>query len=172
MSEIADRYRKLAAGFTARIVEVPDDQWENPAPLPGWTARDVVGHVVEATESYFPSIDRPAPDHPPVAEDPVAAWASTRDAMQAALDDHRTPPAVESSIATELCADLLLHSWDVAHACDLDEHLDPDDVHAVFEAVKPMNPALRTTHAWGPALPVGQGADEQTQLLAFLGRLP
>ena len=47
MSEISERYRKVAAQFTQRVNAVPDDAWHNPAPCEGWVARDVVGHLVE-----------------------------------------------------------------------------------------------------------------------------
>ncbi len=45
--EIADRYRRVAGGFTDRVQAVPDEAWEQPAPCEGWVARDVVGHLVE-----------------------------------------------------------------------------------------------------------------------------
>lgn len=49
MSEIAERYRKVAADFTRRVDAVPDDAWDNPTPCDGWVARDVVGHLARAT---------------------------------------------------------------------------------------------------------------------------
>ncbi|HMQ25825.1 MAG TPA: maleylpyruvate isomerase N-terminal domain-containing protein [Acidimicrobiales bacterium] len=51
MSEIADRYRRLADAFTAKVAAVPDDGWDVPTPCEDWTARDLVGHVVEAADA-------------------------------------------------------------------------------------------------------------------------
>jgi hypothetical protein len=42
MSEIAERYRRVAGRFTDTARAVPDGAWENPAPCDGWVARDVV----------------------------------------------------------------------------------------------------------------------------------
>ena len=39
MSEIAKRYRNVAAQFTRRVEAVPADVWDNPAPCDGWRAR-------------------------------------------------------------------------------------------------------------------------------------
>ena len=47
MSEIADRYQRVAGGFTERVNAVSGPAWELPAPCDGWVARDVVRHLVE-----------------------------------------------------------------------------------------------------------------------------
>jgi hypothetical protein len=69
----AERHRQIAAGFTDRVRGAK--HWDAPAPVTGWTARDVVRHLVE----WFPpflaagtSIE--LPHGPDVDEDPVAAW--------------------------------------------------------------------------------------------------
>ncbi|MDQ6849979.1 MAG: maleylpyruvate isomerase N-terminal domain-containing protein, partial [Actinomycetota bacterium] len=41
----AGRHRAVTAGFTARVRGASD--WDAPAPVAGWRARDVVGHLVE-----------------------------------------------------------------------------------------------------------------------------
>jgi uncharacterized protein (TIGR03086 family) len=66
--------------------------------------------------------------------------------------------------------DLVIHAWDLARATGLDERLDPDDVHAVFEAMQPMDEMMRGSGSFGPKLEPPPGADEQTRLLAFMGR--
>lgn len=47
MTEIAARFEKVAAAFTARVEAVPADAWERAARCEGWVARDVVRHLVE-----------------------------------------------------------------------------------------------------------------------------
>jgi Mycothiol maleylpyruvate isomerase N-terminal domain len=47
----ADEHRTIAAGFTQRVNGAAPDAWDNPAPVEGWVARDVVRHLVE----WFPS---------------------------------------------------------------------------------------------------------------------
>jgi hypothetical protein len=50
---IADRYRRAAEGFSARVDAVPGDAWRRPAPCEGWVARDVVAHLVEWVPAFF-----------------------------------------------------------------------------------------------------------------------
>ena len=43
----ADEYREIAGRFTELVEGVPDDAtWNRRSPVPEWTARDVVGHLV------------------------------------------------------------------------------------------------------------------------------
>jgi uncharacterized protein (TIGR03083 family) len=46
MSENAHRFERVARAFLARIEAVPADRWTSPSPCPGWTAREVVAHVI------------------------------------------------------------------------------------------------------------------------------
>lgn len=180
MSETADRFRTLATGFTSRVEAVPADRWESPSPCEGWTARDVVRHMVGNVATFFGLVGEEPPEGPSVDDDPVAAWAEARDAMQAALDDPGVagreydgfmgPTTLEQSVDRFMCPDLVVHSWDLARAAGLDERLDPATVHEVFEALQPMDEMLRSPNAFGPKLEQPEGADEQTRLLAFLGR--
>ena len=180
MSEISERFRTLAAAFTDRVEAVPGDRWESPSPCEGWTARDVVRHMIGNVDLFFGFVDEQRPSGASVDDDPAAAWAEARDAMQAALDDPdlggreydgffgRTTLA--QSVDRFLGVDLVVHSWDLARATGGDEKLDPDAVHEVFEALQPMDEQLRAPQAFGPKLEPPAGADEQTRLLAFLGR--
>src|ERR1700730_5612367 len=88
MSEISERYGKVAGQFTRRVTAVSDDAWDNPAPCEGWVARDVVGHLVGWLPAFFFDTwgiePRPAPS---VDEDPVGAWKAVDVAIQSALDD-------------------------------------------------------------------------------------
>lgn len=178
MSETADRYRKVAEQFTARVTAVPAEAWENQAPCSGWTARDVVRHVVD-TASFFLGT---AIEGPSVDEDPVGAWLAASDTVQAVLDDpERAQREVETPVgrlaAKQVVArfgvsDLLVHTWDLARATGLDERLDPDEVHRVFEAMKPNGDMMRAGGAFGPEVEVPDDADEQTRFLAFTGRRP
>ena len=180
MNEVADRYRSLARGFTERVEAVPEERWANPSPCAGWTARDVVRHMVETSELFLGMVGLEVPAGPSVDDDPVLAWAAARDAVQAALDDPEKATLAyegrfgrttfEQGIARFVCADLVVHTWDLARATGLDERLDPDAVHELFVGMEPMDEMLRQSGAFGPKLEPPEDADEQTRLLAFLGR--
>jgi len=70
--------------------------------------------------------------------------------------------------------DVLIHTWDLARATGLDEGLDPDEVHRSWAGVEGLPPevdeAMRASGHYGPRIDVADDADEQTRLLAFLGR--
>jgi uncharacterized protein (TIGR03086 family) len=183
-TQYADRYRKVAADFTALVHAVPASAWDNPAPCEGWVARDVVGHLVEWLPAFFFEgqwqVD--VAPIPAVADDPVAAWDALDNALQAALDD---PAVADSERDTPMgrqtfagCLDMIgtndvfLHQWDLARATGLDERLDPDEVHALFVTMEPMDQVLRESGQFGARVAVPDDADEQTKLIAFIGRRP
>jgi uncharacterized protein (TIGR03086 family) len=184
MSEIADRYRKRAAGLNARVEAVPADNWGNQSPCEDWTARDVVRHVVDTSAMFLGFIGKDAPSGPSVDDDPVGAWHAARDAIQAGLDDPSIaskeyegmmgPTNFEASVDRFLSADALIHTWDLARAAGLDEQLDPEDVSASLAAMEAMEAEfgdmMRQSGAFGAEVDAPHDADEQTRLLHFLGR--
>ena len=183
MSQYSDRYRKVAAAFTERVNAVPKDAWDNPAPCEGWVARDVVRHLVEWMPwMFFESPGVPAPTLPSVDDDPAGAWSALDAAIQAALDDPEIAGrefdmqmgrySVEQAVDMFGTGDVLVHTWDLARATGLDETLDPDEVHAMFGAMEPMDEMLRSSGQFGPRVTVPDDADEQTKLIAFTGRQP
>lgn len=183
MSEMVERYRRVAADFTARVDAVPADRWDSPAPCEGWVARDVVRHLVEWMPGMFldsVGIERPA--LPSVDADPAGAWRALDSAIQGALDDPEVAGrevdmrmgrfSLEEAVDRFGTGDVLVHTWDLARATGQDETLDPDEVHRMFEGMEPMDEMLRQSGQFGPRVEAPPGADEQTQLIAFTGRQP
>jgi uncharacterized protein (TIGR03086 family) len=120
-----------------------------------------------------------------VERDPAGAWAVVRDAIQRGLDDPAVatrvedcgPPgrmSFEAAVDMTCTPDVLIHTWDLARAIGLDERLDPDEVRhelAGMTAMPPeMDEAMRNSGHFGPRVKVADDADEQAQLLAFMGR--
>jgi len=182
MTELSDRYRKVAGEFTQRIQSVPADAWDKPAPCDGWVARDVVRHLVEWVPGFFSSSDLRFPKAPSVDEDPAAAWQAINDTLQSALDDPDLAAhefemrmgrvRVDQSIGQFCLGDILVHTWDLARAVGLDESLDATEVHRMFEGMEPLDEMLRQSGQFGPRVDVPADADEQTKLIAFTGRRP
>jgi uncharacterized protein (TIGR03086 family) len=182
MTEISDRYRHVAEGFTERATSVPAEAWDRPSPCEDWVARDVVAHLAESTGSFLGRVGVELPPGPSAEEDPVASWCATRDAMQAALDDpsvaeleYDSPmgrTTLERSVGMFGVGDVLVHTWDLAQAAGLDDRLDPDEVHRLYAVMEPNDEMMRQGTAFGPRVPVPADADEQTQLIAFTGRDP
>lgn len=183
MSEASERYRKVAAGFTERVVAVHPSAWDNPSPCEGWVARDVVRHLVEWVPGFFAHYAGLSfPPMPSVDTDPVAAWHALRDHLQALLDDPEVAAqefelrggryTVEQAVSMFCVGDIFVHTWDLARATGLDETLDPDEVRSMLAGLEPMDEALRQGGQYGPRVEVPADADEQTRLIAFTGRHP
>lgn len=183
MSEISERYRKVAAQFTEHANAVPDDAWDNPSPCEGWVARDIVRHLVDWMSGF--SLGRwgvEPPKAPSVDEDPVGAWEVARDAIESALDapeiatrEYDTPrgrSTLEQTVGMFGIGDVLVHTWDLARATGLDETLDADEVHRLVEVMERYGRLMRRGGQFGPRVEVPDDADEQTKLIAFTGRRP
>jgi uncharacterized protein (TIGR03086 family) len=184
MSEISERYRRVAGRFTERVNVVPDAAWQKPAPCDGWVALDVVRHLVDWIPAFLASAGGPPlPAGPPVDDDPAGAWITLSNGIQALLDDpvasaseishpqagtHR----LDDAIAMFFLGDVVVHTWDLARATGLDETLDPDVVHDMLVGMEPLDEMLRASGQYGPKVEVSPDADEQTRLIAFTGRQP
>jgi uncharacterized protein (TIGR03086 family) len=177
----AERHRAVTTGFTARVRGTSD--WDAPAPVPGWRARDVVGHLV----GWFPDFLNSATgltleSGPSPEQDPVAAWQVHADAVQRLLDGPQaaTPfqhPMVGAMPLPEAVdrfytSDVFMHTWDLARATRQDEHLDPQTCADLLAGMAPIEELLRSSGQYGPAVPVPDDADEETRLLGFIGRDP
>ena len=183
MSDYAARYRRIAGSFTEKVKAVPIGAWDNPAPCDGWLTRDVVRHLVEWLPAFFfGTWDIKQSPAPSVDEDPVAAWEAVDRAVQSALDD---PAVAHSERQTRMgrstfeetfdmigTNDVFQHTWDLARAAGLDETLDPDEVHQLLLGMEPYDDVLRQSGHYGPRVAVPDDADEQTRLMAFIGRQP
>src|SRR3954452_21427487 len=181
MSEIAERYARITGQFTDRVLAVPAEGWNNPSPCAGWTARDVVGHLTEWIPGVFRSVGVEFPPVPSVQDDPVGAWVTVQESIASALaDPDMAAKQVETPFSTQSFAetvdmivtgDVFTHTWDLSRATGQDDTLDPDQLQRMLAATGDMpEEALRGDGMFGPALDVPPGADDQTRLLAFVGR--
>ena len=149
----------------------------------GVTARSIKqANGVQQNDDMLSAIDEAAAERIG-AGDPdslVKAWHDTKAEMEEVLADparaEQTVPGMagpmpfEQMIARFICADLLIHTWDLARAAGLDEKLNQEAVAHAYEGMKPMDDNIRVPGAFGPKVEPPEGADLQTQFLCFLGR--
>lgn len=182
--DAATEHRETARQFTDLVDAATADSWRNPAPVKGWTARDVVGHLVE----WFPGfLNQGAgitlPAGPDVTHNPVGAWKAQTDAVQALLEDPRTPALVlsnphlgdiplDQAIARFYTADVFMHTWDLARALGQPVALDEDRCADMLAAMLPMDEVLRQSGQYGPKVAVPATASAMDQLMGFIGRDP
>ncbi|MGZ4678604.1 MAG: TIGR03086 family metal-binding protein [Ilumatobacteraceae bacterium] len=188
MTEIAERFRRVAEGLTSVIAAVPDDAWDQPSPCEGWDGRDVVGHLVgwlPGPGFLLGTFGIETPPIPSVDDDPAGAWAAVRDAIQEGLDNPLVaqrvedcgPPgrlSFEAAVAMTCTTDVLIHTWDLARAAGIDVELDPEEVARQAAEINDLPPsvdeAMRASGHFGPRIDVAADADDLTRVLAFYGR--
>ena len=180
--EPAERHRLIAADFTARVLGTQD--WQAPAPVAGWTAREVVAHLVEWLPPFLAAgADVRLPAGPDVDDDPAGAWTTHADGVQALLDDPGTAGRtlsnpylgelpVPDAIDRFYTVDVFMHTWDLARATGQDDRLDPGLCADLLAGMEPMEAVIRGSGQYGPRVPVAAEADAQTRLLGFIGRDP
>ncbi|QBI56366.1 TIGR03086 family metal-binding protein [Streptomonospora litoralis] len=179
---IPEHYRKLAAEFTRRVEGVPADRWESPSPCAGWTARDVLRHMIDNHTAMPSHAGMKLELTESVDDAPVAAWHEARAALQEVLNDPAKAAAeydgyfgrisVGSTVDQFLAFDLVVHSWDLARATGQDETLPADEVERTFEMARGLGDNLRMEGVCGPEVEVPESASEQDRMLAFVGRRP
>lgn len=184
MSTPAAEHREISGRFSDLVRRAAPEAWDHPAPVDGWTARDVVGHLVEWFPAFLESgTGIVLPAGPVVADDPVGAWDTHADAVQALLDDPETPSKVlsnphlgeiplDQAVARFYTADVFMHTWDLARATDQPVPMDEDRCAAVLAGMEPMDEMLRASGQYGAKVAVPDDASAVDRLMGFIGRDP
>lgn len=180
VSEVSDRYSRVAAGFAARLERCSPGMLDGPSPCEGWTGRDVASHVVHVHRRVLASLDGRDAAEPPRGEDLAVAFRGASTAVDAALSEPEQAAKQISGIFGEqsfealvgrlLCADTLIHTWDLARATGQDDQLDAEAATKALDFLTPIDEAIRRPGGFGPKLTPPPGADAQAKLLAFAGR--
>jgi uncharacterized protein (TIGR03086 family) len=178
----AERHRQIASGFTAHVRGAK--HWDAPAPVAGWTARDVVRHLVEWLPSFLAAgAGVELPKGPSVDDDPVTAWQGHYAAVQTLLDDPETPQRsfvnphigelpLDQAIDRFYTSDVFMHTWDLGRATGQDDRLDPEFCAVLLAGMEPLEDLMRSSGQYGPRVPTPDDADAQTRMLGFIGRDP
>lgn len=180
--QAADRHRQVAGAFTGLVQAT--SQWEAPAPVAGWVARDVVRHLTDWLPGFLRAgagIDLAR--GPAVSDDPVGCWQVHSQAVQALLDDpdtanrtltnpHLGDLPLDRAVSQFYITDVFLHTWDLARATGQPDRLDADFCGQLLAGMQQMEDAMRSSGQYGPRVPVPDDADVQAKLLGFIGRDP
>jgi uncharacterized protein (TIGR03086 family) len=179
VSETLARYRKLADDLTARVEAVPPGAWSNPSPCEGWTALDVMDHVIGNARAGVNRLHGRDHEERKVSDVPKE-WAEARAEVEAALADPALAGSVQETplgampfevfVGRLQCMDMLIHTWDVARATGGDENVDAEIAAGALSGLKPMDAMLRRPGLFGPALEPPPGAGPVEELMSFVGR--
>lgn len=174
---IAD-YLANADRFTALVTEVPDHAWSAPSPCAGWTAADVVDHVIETQRQFLE--DRGLALDPLATGSPAQRWSAHDAATRVALADEAAvtatydgyfgPTTIADTMRSFYGWDLVVHRWDLGRAVDRDVAWSADERAFVGGELATFGEALYAEGICRPPVEVAPEADEQTRILGLLGR--
>lgn len=177
-------YVKAMAATQRSMDGVRADQWHAPTPNTEWDVKQVANHIIG--ENLWAgellrgkSIAEVGNKFDVAGSDPAAAY---RASVSVATDAVTAPGAMETvchlsfgdftgaEYSAQLFLDLLIHGWDIAKATHQDTRLPPELVEACIPIAQQMTSLARSTGVYGDDLPVSPDADQQTKLLALVGR--
>jgi len=154
--------------------------WDRPTPCEGWVARDVVAHLADWTPFLLEAVGRNAPD----PDDPVVErWRYVAAALQAIMVDpaeasieiETGPPGrmpIARAISMFVTGDVVVHTWDLARAIELEVALDADTLAEMLAGMEPMEAQIRASGHFGQRVDVPADATVVDRALAFTGRDP
>ncbi len=177
-------HRRAVEHWSSRVAAVGDDQWDHPTPCAEWSVRELVNHVVGEELWTSPLLrgrtieqvgDQFEGDL--LGADPRAAARTAADQAVGVVDTE--VPAggrVHLSYGEEdmgeyvrqLCADHLIHGWDLAVATGGDTSMEAELVAEVGSWFAEREVMYREAGVVGPR-PLS-GGDPESDLLAGFGR--
>ena len=182
--ETAEMHRRTVDWWTSRLAAVRDDQWSDPTPCADWDVRALVNHVAGEDLWTVPLLQGSTIeevgdrfDGDVLGDSPVAAGQSAADAAVTAVADLLPQRStVHLSYGEEqadeyvwqLCADHLVHGWDLAAAVGADAQMPDDLVAALGEWFAPHEEMYRGAGVIGEQQALT--GDAQHDLLARFGR--
>jgi uncharacterized protein (TIGR03086 family) len=177
-------YLCLAEPFGSVVDRVPAAGWDAPSPCEGWSARDVLAHVIQSQRGFLAERGVDATTSADLdtdrSTDPGGAWRAHQERMCELLAD----PAVagmeydgvfgRTTVGASIVAfhgfDLVVHRWDIAVAAGLDERLTDDELDMLDRSADGFGDHLYDDGVCKPALAAPEGADPQERVLGRLGR--
>ncbi|GAB3347711.1 maleylpyruvate isomerase family mycothiol-dependent enzyme [Modestobacter lapidis] len=180
MNPTANRYEAANRPLTAVLDAVPAGAWGAASPCAGWSAADVVGHLVETQRGFLRTYGADLGAAPDVAGDPAAAWRDhSKRVLEALADDafvatgydgHFGPTTVGATLEQFYVFDMVAHRWDVARSAGLDAALSEAELDRLEAGADSFGPALYMDGICRPGVEAPAGADRATRMLARLGR--
>ena len=174
-----ERHREVAGVFADRVGATQD--WEAPAPVTGWIARDVVDHLVGWFPAFLAAGGIKLPPGPDVADDPVLAWQHQASAVQELIetrgDESFTHPyagthQLADAVDRFYTADIFMHTWDLARATGQEPDLDEAYAATLLDGMRPIEELLRSSGQYGAPVTVAADAPVIDRLMGFVGRDP
>jgi uncharacterized protein (TIGR03086 family) len=183
--ELVSLHRGVVEDWAARVAAVKDDQWDHPTPCAQWSVRDLVNHMVAEELWTAPLLGGKTIQEVgsqfdgDVLGDDARGRARLAADEAAAIVEEIVPGGgrVQLSYGEEdmgeyvrqLCADHLIHGWDLAAATGGDTSMDPEVVAEVGVWFAEREATYRGAGVVGPRVTSAGGPE--SDLLAAFGRV-
>ena len=172
-------WRRSAAPFTAEVEAVTD--WDAPSPCEGWSARDVLAHVIDTELEFLTRVGlAPEGASGPTTDAPAARWSDHLAVVDALLTDPAIAgrshdgafgPTTVGAVLTEFYGfDLVVHRWDLARSQGREVRFDAQELALLDASVDSWGEHAYAPGVFDSPLEVPEGADAQTRVLARMGR--
>lgn len=176
MNELLQTWSAHADPFTAVVLSVTD--WDAASPCEGWSAYDVVAHVIKTERDFLASHGLEVED--PIEDDPALWWRSHEAGLRELLADPEIgarrfdgflgPTTIGETLVTFYGFDLLVHRWDIARSQGRDERFSDAELAQIDQAVDGFGEHAYDDGIFKSAIEVGPDADEQARVLGRTGR--
>lgn len=175
----AERHREVAAEFSRLVAGTPD--FAAPAPVDGWTALDVIDHLVSWFRGFLAAGGIELPPGPVTSDDPAGSWRHHAADVQALLAERGGEEFTHPYVGTQSLAqavdrfyvsDIFMHSWDLARSSGQVARLDEDFAGELLAGMAQMEDVLRGSGQYGAPVHVAAEAPVVDRLMGFVGRDP
>ncbi|MDP3890559.1 TIGR03086 family metal-binding protein [Nocardioides sp.] len=166
--------------FSRVVGAVPAEQWDAPSPCAGWTAADVVDHVVDSQRDFLERQDLGLDERPRGA--PEQVWTHHVTALRRRLGDgadlrreydgYFGTTTIGATLVDFYVFDLIVHRWDIAASVGRDERFTEAELDQMEASMKVFGDALYAEGVCAAPVPVPADASRQDRVLGLLGRDP
>lgn len=169
-------YLDAADRFSATVATTPD--WSAPSPCEGWSAADVVDHVVDTERQFLETHGLDVGARP--GGSPSEVWAAHLAAVQPLAGDDAVlareydgffgPTTIGATLDAFYGFDLVVHGWDLGSASGRPTTFSESDMDAMEQAFVGFGDHAYDEGVFRQPVAVPADADRQTRLLARMGR--
>ena len=180
MDTPARQFQTASRSLTCVLDGVPSDRWTRPSPCPGWSARDVVRHLVDTQRDFLTGHGADLGAVPDVDADPAVAWRDhAKRVAEAIADDDLVAKEFDGFFGRTTVGaafeqfyvwDVVVHRWDVARAVGADADLTDEELDRIERGADGFGDALYLDGICRPGPEAPAGADRAARVLARLGR--
>lgn len=177
----ASRFDRKATPLTRIVDQVPEQAWSNPSPCEGWSAADVLEHLIDTERTFILTHGGDMPELPPkVSDGPALAWRTHAEAVARALIDPRVGEKPQdtpfgTSTVGEVFDDfygfdLIVHRWDIARAAGMDARLTEAELETIDAAAEGWGDQLYGDGICKEPIDVPADTSREVRVLARFGR--